>query len=153
MSTIHLAILAAMEAALKAAPAVTAGPITKGRSRPISSDHPQALNLNLVSSAVAIGLTGGRTGWMTAIDVECYGRASGDTSPQDAVDPLLGATYDRLLADNTLGGIAQDVNPAEGETIRWEFDDDGADKRCRATARFMVLHVNGDRTLSALPLT
>jgi hypothetical protein len=147
MATKHLGILLAMKAAIVAAGIAGAPPITVGRTRPISQETAQAVNLNLVSSAVAIGLTGGRTGWMTLVEVEHYGRGTGDTSGIEAVDPLVQAVYHALLTDNTLGGLAEDINPAEGDTLRWE-DDEQAENLCVCTARFMVLHMNADRTLS-----
>lgn len=146
MATKHLGILNAMAAAV--ALAVGAGvKVTKGDTRPVSGELASKVNLNLVSSSQIAGLTMTRTNWQTLVDVEIYGKGTGATDAMAAVDGLLQTVFNGLLADNTLGGLALDVNPADGETVRWDLDEQ-AERLCRATARFLVLHQSTDRSIS-----
>lgn len=73
---------------------------------------------------------------LTAIQVECYARASGATAPDQALDPLLTEVQQRLLADPTLGGQIAWLSVAGAEL---EFDAELRDMAC-ATVTFTARH-------------
>lgn len=146
MATKHLGILNAIQAAIQAA--VAAGvPVTVGKARPISGEDAQAVNVDLDVSSLPGNLTQTRSNWSTSIEVQCYARATGAVSVFAAVDPLLQTVFNALLANNTLGGLAQDVTPGDSDTVRWEWDElnEGVAK---ATVRLTVLHQSADRQIS-----
>lgn len=71
--------------------------------------------------------TGYPISWDHAIAVEVYSRAAPGTSPDAAVDTLLGAVYQRLLTDSTLGGAVVVLQP---QRVSFDFDVDGEQTVC-----------------------
>lgn len=145
MATKHLGLLEAIEALLHTGTPVAGGHITVGRTRAISSEYDQAVNVRLDESRPVPTSPQGRTYWETLIEVECFAKSSTEgVTPQQAVDPLLQEVYERVLADHTLAGTAVDCNPTG---VRWEPDEQG-ETACRATAMFLVLHQSVERSIS-----
>jgi len=88
---------------------------------------------------------GGRTSWATLISLECYGRGEGQANETSA-DALVDAVFDRLASDTSLGGLAMDVEPLEGDTLTWDFDEFDTKMEC-ITAKLLVRHQTTARTL------
>jgi hypothetical protein len=88
-------------------------------------------------------LAGGSYAWDALIVVECYARAAAGTSPDAAVDSLLGAVYGRLMADQTLGGAVRHIEPT---TIGYEFDVDEQATAC-ASIQFIARSVTAPNAL------
>lgn len=107
------AIIAAAIAALRLAPAVTAGPIGEdidvGR---LGEDVDEAVSISLASSEPQnpTAILGHPVDWISTLQIEAYAR-------RDAATPLSGRAsralqariYARLMANPTLGGTADDV--------------------------------------------
>lgn len=74
--------------------------------------------------------------WVTALLVDCYGRASAGQAADEAADSVLQAVQQRLQQDPTLGQLAAGI-ALQG--VEWDFDVDGEATAC-ATATYYVRH-------------
>lgn len=137
-------VVAAFVSALQAAPAVSAS-IERVRLRPWKAGIASAVVVRPVrADAIEPQLMGGGAyAWDAMIAVECYARAASGTSPDAAVDTLLGAVYARLMADQTLGGVARHIEPS---TVSYEFDVDDQATAC-AVITFMARSVTAPTSL------
>jgi hypothetical protein len=147
MTTQHLQMAKAMVALLLLDPPIAGGRIYRARTRPIGSDAPNGVVVRLERSASQLGsVLGARTSWSTLIAVECYARIDGD-APDAAADPIVEAVFERLASDPSLGGVAMDTEPLEGDTLSWDFDEFENKLAC-VTAKFLVRHQTTGRTLT-----
>ena len=135
MSTAFASIVGAMVAKLGAAPAVSSQ-VYRARLRPLAQQHSDAVVVRLLSATPSMGaIAGGPVDWVTSVAVECYARTT-STTPDVAVDSLLGAVYAKLMSDTTLGGLCADLFPADAMA---DFDADGEQTAC-ITLQFEVHH-------------
>jgi len=72
-------------------------------------------------------------------------RTSGSTSAESAADTLSADVFNRLMADPTLGGLAQDIQPG---AMVWE-DEEGDTPIAVCTLRATVLHRTTDLSIAA----
>lgn len=102
--------------------------IFRARTRPVPKNAGSAINVQFSSGRPAEGvINGAPVDWMSKFTIECLARAAADQSPDDAVDPLLTAVYERIAADTTLGGLVDHIGApaieaeysAEGERTGW----------------------------------
>lgn len=136
------AIAAAVKTRLETDPAVCPS-IVRSRNRPVAEQNTQAVVIHLRSSEPNRGaILGAPVDWTTRIEVECY--ATGTSPGDSAVDALLLSVHDRLLADKTLAGTADDVYV---EDIAWETEAQAANAGC-ATLTLGVLHRTASNTLA-----
>ena len=126
--TIVNTLVTAILQQLQAAPAI-APQVARVRLRPVSASTTTAVVVRPVASEVLEGemTTGYPISWNTTIAVECYARASAQAAPDQAVDALLAAVYQRLLADPTLGGQVVVLQPLQ---VAYDFDADGEQTVC-----------------------
>lgn len=144
----HLAIQAAIVAALTAAPAVASGNVKANTTRPVASSSSLAVVVRLLQSrADTPQILGGPYDWTTSFQVECLARAaSGSADPVAAVDALLEAVWARLSTLNTTGLGVYDVRMQPA--IDWQVDDADAPV-CSATVSLLVNHRTTSTTLAA----
>lgn len=144
----HLAIQAAIVAALTAAPAVAGGNVKANTTRPVASSSGLAVVVRLVQSRAATPqILGGPYDWTTSFQVECLGRAaSGSADPVAAVDALLETVWARLSTLNTTGLGVYDVRMQPA--IDWQVDDAEAPVAA-ATVSLLVNHRTTSTTLAA----
>lgn len=146
MSTSHLQAANAIVTTLQSAN-VADGRVYPARTRAISQDAPHGVVVRLSRSASLLAsVLGGRTSWRTLIEIECYGRVTGG-APDTAADQIVQDVFAALAATPTLGGLAQDVEPLEGDTLSWDYDELDASLAC-ITAKFIVSHQTTGRTLT-----
>lgn len=135
-------IVAAIESALKASPAV-ATQVDRASLRPIKAGQDTAVVIRIQSATPErFAILNGPTDWDTDIQIECYAR-SATASPDAAVDALLGAVWARLAADTTLGGLVMDMNPTG---LDYDFAA-GAENMACVTLSLKVLHRTQNNTL------
>lgn len=82
--------------------------------------------------------------WDTTIDLECTVRTGNKVAPDEAVDGLLGSTYERLMSDCFLGGMADGGILPVG--IQWDADVAEEGAGC-AVLRITVTHTHAWRTI------
>lgn len=142
----HLLIASAIVSALQVAN-VAEGRVYPARTRAISQDAPHGVVVRLSRSASLLAsVIGGPTNWRTLIEIECYGRVAGG-APDTAADQIVEDVFAALAAVPTLGDLAQDVEPLEGDTLGWDYDELDSSLAC-ITAKFIVSHQTTGRTLT-----
>lgn len=104
----HDAVVDAILTALRAAPAVTAGPIDEEiDAESVAEQHAEAVSVALASSAPSSETVNGHpVTWRSEVSIECYARRDGRTVTGRASRALHARVYARLLVDPSLGGIA-----------------------------------------------
>ncbi len=143
-ATVFSGIVGAMVAALSAGPAI-AGQVSRIKLRPISKENPTAIVVRPADAGVEQGAGAGvPLIWGTVIAVSCYARGAASAPADQALDPVLRDAFARLMADQSLGGLAGGINPTG---IAWEFDVDGENTAC-ATLTFNVRHASAATTLT-----
>lgn len=134
--TAFATIVAAMAAALSAAPAVCPQ-IHRARARPAAAEWSQMVVIRPIDATLEpLGVLGAPFNVDTRIAVECHARAPAGASADAGVDELLGAVYARLMADTTLGGLVGDLRP---EALTYDFDAEAEPIAC-ATLTFTAVH-------------
>jgi hypothetical protein len=144
----HLAIQAAIVAALTAAPAVASGNVKANTTRPVAASSNLAVVVRMTQSrADTPQILGGPYDWTTSFQVECLARASsGSADPVAAVDALLELVWARLSALNTTGLGVYDVRMQPA--IDWEVDD-AETPVAAATVSLLVNHRTTSTSLAA----
>lgn len=146
MNSVHFGLIGAVIGVLKMDPPIAEGRVYRSRSRAIGKDSTTAVVVRAGrASSMRAEMVGGRTTWKTLINIECYGRGTSD-APDAAADEIVVAVFDRLAAATDLGGLAQDLEPFEGETLGWDFDDVDTSMAC-ITANFVITHQTNGATL------
>ena len=142
MTSAFSAITAALVATLGATPAVSTN-IFRARARQLAEEHADAINVQFDSSVPQAGaIHGAPVDWVSTFTVECFARSvamSGDL----AVDPIVLAVYNRIMADTTLGGLVTDINPP---SIEAEYATAG-EKTGWMNMTFQILHRTSSLTL------
>jgi hypothetical protein len=142
MSTAFGSIVAGIVTRLQAAPAVSAQ-VYRARLKPVAAQSDTAVVVRIRSSSAApFAILNGPTDWDTLIDIECYAR-SATLSPDAAADELLGAVYDRLSADPTLGGLVMDLGVTD---LQYDFAAE-ADQMACVTLTLKALHRTNNLSL------
>lgn len=83
--------------------------------------------------------------WTTSVAVECYARAAPGVTADVAVDTVLQAVANRLLANRSLGGAVGDLALS---AITYDFDADAQDTAC-ATLTYQIRHATAAATVTA----
>lgn len=136
MTTPVAAAVGAVVAALQATPAVCVV-VDRVRLRPVDKSTTLAVAVRpLQGSVVETSLQGHPVHLRTALAVDCYARAEPGVSPDLALDPLVQATVNRLLADTTLGGA---VVQLQFKDYGFDFDTDAQQTAC-ASLVFELIH-------------
>ncbi len=126
---------------------VAGGKVYSLRTRAISTDNPSGVVVRLVrSTSLLASIQGGRTEWRTLLQVECYGRSTGG-QPDEECDAVVELVFAALAGAPSLGSLAMDVEPMEGDTLGWDTDELDTGLGC-ITAKFIVSHQTIGRTLT-----
>lgn len=137
-------IATALQAALQADPAIApAVYIARVRTLPEQGGAALVVRPGRAERESSAGL-GAPALWVSAYALECYARGSASSPADAAVDALLGAAVERLMADPSLGGLVGYIDP---QSIDWDYDVDGAQTAC-ATVTFIVRHASAAATLT-----
>lgn len=128
MTTLVNTVVTAVVAALKAAPAVcTQVDRVRLRALPQGTGLAVAVRPLVAQVAQADFVPGVPILWHTDIAIECYARSTATTAPDVAVDALVQAVYERLMADPTLAGVVLNLQPT---SVAYEFDADAEQTTC-----------------------
>lgn len=145
MSTRFLTLAKAVEALLQQDPPV-AEHVERNRSRVIPAQVPTAAVVRQGQAQVdqVAGKQLHQT-WVTALLVDCYGRAqSGGAAADEVADGVLKAVQQRMQQDPSLGKL---VGGIALQGIEWDFDVDGDATAC-ATATFYARHATSAADLT-----
>jgi hypothetical protein len=127
--------VAAIVTSLQASPAV-ATQVDRVRLRPLQASTTTAVVVRPLQTEVLEPpqFSGQPLAWVATVAVECYAKAAPGQTPDVAVDALTQATYARLMADTTLAGACNLLQPLG---LAYDFDADGDNTAC-ATFTFSV---------------
>ncbi len=81
--------------------------------------------------------------WDTTLRMECYARALQGVPAEDALDRLMSAAVERLMADPTLDDLVGDCQVI---SLAWDFDTDGEQTAC-VTVGLGIEHATNAGTL------
>lgn len=143
-ATVFATLVGAVVTALRATPAVTTH-VHRARMRALPQQWSTAVVVRPQSAEVEQGVGQSVANiWATQLQVECYARAPAAQAGDAAVDALLSAVVERLLADRSLGGIVGDLGLLG---ITYDFDVDAESTAC-ATVTFSVRHASGAASIN-----
>lgn len=118
--------------------------VYRANDKPVPEGISTALSVQMIGAVPALGtIKGAPVDWSTRIAIECYARGT-NGAPDQLVDPLLVAVYNRMAQHTTLGGLVDDIGEpmleaeysSEGKKVGW----------VRMT--YTVQHRTGNSTLS-----
>jgi len=141
----HSRVVSRIVEILRAEPALADGGVHRFLARAVAREVKYTIVVRKDGSTPQDRATieGHPVDWITNIAIECYARADGEESPDEASDRLFAQVYERLMADPTLGGLVDNV---EDPTLAWDTDD--GERRAGCTiAIFPVRHRTTARTL------
>lgn len=140
-------IRAAVAALLLGGTAMAGGRVRENRDLSMSNDVTSQVHVNFTRSQPvdAVIYTGHPRDWMTDIELVFLARKTGGSEAADVADAMWVEAYSRLMADQTLGGLAGELLPGEAFV-----DNDQADASlCRLTWSVTVRHRTNNDTLSS----
>ncbi|MBK9363000.1 MAG: hypothetical protein IPM99_18800 [Rubrivivax sp.] len=141
-----LGLTDAVRDALLANPALAGGNVQRGRGVPLPAGSSQGIDVSIASSrAQPLGLAHGSVQWESVVIVTCKARASAATDAEAAIDPLLVAAWQRLLAMTVPEGVSGMVlDPA----IQWDIEE--ADQPVAAASLALrITHITNTAALAA----
>ena len=142
------AIIDAALAALRAAPAVTTGPIDEDIDQDeLGEAVQQAVSLSLTNTDPngPAPILGHPQDWISTLVIECYARRDERSSSGRASRLLASSVYHRLMADPTLGGACDDLRQP---TLATEINVTNT-RIGRTTVSIPVWHRTRDRSLES----
>lgn len=115
----HLGIRDAVAALYQASTALAGGRIDENRELSLSPEEASRVSVYRVDSAPLRELVGSTApiDWLTQIRTVVKARKSGATSAEAVADDIACACYARVMAAQTLGGLAQELDPGP---ITWD---------------------------------
>lgn len=118
----HLGIRDAVAALYQAPTALAGGRIYANRDYALAVDVATQINVHRVQSVPERTLLGvaAPIDWTTEIRTAITARKSGATSAEAAADAIAVACYARVMADQTLGGLCDQLDPGP---FSWEQDE------------------------------
>ncbi len=141
-----LGLTDAVRDALLANPALAGGNVQRGRGVPLPAGSSQGIDVSIASSrAQPLGLADGALQWESTVVVTCKARASAATDAEAAIDPLLVATWQRLLGMTAPAGVSgMALDPA----IQWDIEE--ADQPVAAASLALrITHITNTAALAA----
>lgn len=141
----HDAIVAAVTARLRQAPAIAADILEEAEVDPVPESMDAAVVVAFVgSSPLRVVMRGNPVDWSTRVRIECYARADGRSLAAGRASRALHAqVYARLMADHTLGGAAIDISEP---TLQADPDRSSTEVGC-LVAEYDITHRTAARTL------
>lgn len=139
----HEAVVSAVKAKLAEAPAI-AMVIERSRRRPIEEDVNAAVNVYFGGGIPQRGvIRGAPIDWVTTVRFECLARASEGQTADQAALALHALAWERLMSDQSLGGLAMDMVPGPVDIDEDELD---TPVGC-AIGTIQILHRTASNTL------
>jgi hypothetical protein len=142
----HYAVRAAVAALFLAGePPLADGNIFENRDYALAEGVTSQIHVNRVSSQPEmIQITGAPIDWTTEIELRFKARKTDYGSADDVCDQLWSAACALLLANQTLGGLAMQIDPGDVS-----FDQDSGDTNvAEITQIFKVMHRTAGNTIS-----
>jgi hypothetical protein len=129
----HLGIRDAVAALYAAATALAGGRISENRDVPLPDGIASQINVYRIQSQPERELVGATApiDWTTVVRTVIKARKSGGSSAEAVADDIACSCYARLMADQALGGLVQDMRPgpfvwdqdeAESNVVQVVFD-------------------------------
>jgi hypothetical protein len=118
-ASLHLGIRDAVAALYQAATALAGNRIHENRNFPLAegvASQIQVFRLQSVPERLLLGPTA-PIDWVTDIRTVIKARTDGATSAEAAADAIAVAAYARVMADQTLGGLCEQIEPG---TFEWD---------------------------------
>ncbi len=110
-TTAHDALVDAMLAALRATPVIVDGQVVEEADLDAMPEGTAAdISLELIGSQPG-AVQYGQVAWDTTIRVSCRARRNATSAAGRAARAVHAAAYARLMADRTLGGLAETLRP------------------------------------------
>jgi uncharacterized protein (DUF433 family) len=146
-NSLHVGVRNAVAAALSALPSLADGGVVVNRSTPMAKQYAKQIRVFLeTSSGQPIVLSGQPQDWTTRIRVEHVARAaSADENATDLADALACAATERVLADMSLGGLVQHIQP---KAIGW-FDDEADTSIATVQVIYEAVHRTSGQSIAA----
>jgi hypothetical protein len=143
----HLALRAAIAAALSAAPALASGNIQQNRDYALPTGIAAQVNVNFVSTEATDSLLGADAprDWDSVFELAFTTRAASGVEAADAADALWTEAYARLMADDTLGGLAMQLLPGSVD-VTW---DEGGTSVARVTWTVTAKHTTTHNVIAS----
>lgn len=141
-----LALTDAVRDALLTGPALAGGNVQRGRNVPLQASAPQGIDISAAASrGQPLGLHDGSVQWETTIVIVCKARADAAGDAEAALDPLLVATWQRLLGMTLPAGVSGiALEPA----INWDIEE--ADQPIGSAALSLrITHITTTAALAA----
>lgn len=129
----HLGLRDAVHALYAAATALASGRILENRDVPLPADVASQIQVYRIQSQPERNLIGvtAPIDWVTIIRTVIKARKSGGSSAEAIADDIACSCFARLMADQTLGGLADELRPgpfvwdqdeAESNVVQAVFD-------------------------------
>jgi hypothetical protein len=143
---------AAIQALLLQAPQITGDRVFRSRVRALRQGQPDGIFIRQIRTRGQPAGVGPAqfvpVDWSTTLGIEIHKRCGVDEVPEDAVDPLLDAVFERLAgAGAQLGGSVEDLMPEPA--IQWDVDEGETPLVC-ATLVVQIVHRTSAASLAAL---
>jgi hypothetical protein len=155
--TKHRAIRAAVAALLRAggtsispaptlsAPALKKGLVFENRVYRLAEGVISQIHVNYTGSDPdRVAIKGAPIDWTTSIELLIRARREGDTSAEDVADEAWADVYARLMADQTLGGLAAYLDPGSMQVI----DDQGEVDVCQLLWNVQYRHDTANNSIT-----
>jgi hypothetical protein len=141
----HMAIRAAVAALFAAATPLAGGRVFQNREYALGAGVASQIHVNRVESdPEGEILTGAPIDWQTELEVVIKARKSGGAEAEDVADEIWTEAYARLMADQSLGGLAMLLTQGQVTFGQDEADTDVAEIRWR----FTVMHRTTNNAIS-----
>jgi hypothetical protein len=140
----HYAVRAAVAALFTGAP-LAGGNVFQNRDYALAADVASQIHVNRnTSQPEAIQITGAPIDWTTEIELRFKARKTVSASADDVCDQLWVAAAALLLSNQTLGGLAMQIDPGDVS-----FEQDSGDTAvAEITQLFKVMHRTAGNTIS-----
>lgn len=144
-NTQHQAIVEAVAALLTAAPALAGGRVFEGRELALPSDIASQIHVFLNDSdSNGDVLTGAPIDWQSPISIVIRARKSATASAEKVADAIWFDVWSRVMAAQSLGGLAMQLRADNVQRDRDQADPDVA----AFTWNFTVTHRTSQNTLA-----
>lgn len=142
----HLALRSAIAALMTAGTPLAGGNVLENRAFKLATGLASQLHVNFEGSetlALLLGLDAPQD-WESTFELRILTRKSGGMEAGDCADAIWTDAYARLMADQTLGGLAWELTPGEMSIDTAEGDTSVSE----LTWRFTVKHRTTNNTIT-----
>lgn len=142
----HVAIRAAAAATLAGMTTTVDAGVKQNRDLALATGRHKAIHINLrrTTPTDTVIYTDHPRDWETEIELVFLARKLGEVEAADVADALWVQAYGLLMADQTLGGLVEEIYPGEAS---WD-DAEGDTSLCRLYWSFTAKHRTTNNTIS-----